>query len=1090
MVRAQSAFNEDFTGATTSNQWYFYTGACLTAGSSAVTTTPNIIPSCTTVKTTYYGENLVGGQNGIAGSAQTLPDTVGNGALRLTNGYITGSTGGYNQNGAIVSAGDPFDAGAGVQITFKTVTYRGNSGGAGGDGADGISFFLMDGATNLSTYSGVGAFGGSLGYTCSNTNNDPTLRPDGTPRGYDGLVGAYIGLGIDEYGNFLNPGDNTASGPGYVPGRIGLRGRGNISWKWLNATYPALYPNSLSTANRALAVQAACRLGTLSNGTAVPDYAALTDGAGNSASVVLPGSVKIANEYATGGFARGNATPILYKLKITQDGLLSLAYSYNNGGVFSPVITNQSITAANGNLPATLRFGFAGSSGGSTNIHEIMCFKASPATQAGTSASGNEKQAAKVDNGTLAFFAYYDPNTWTGRLTANFLIDTAGVVTVDSPKWDASCGLTGLAGPMAPNPAETCADGRTGPLAAQTPTNRVMLTSRISGSSSNGRPFRWASLTAAQQTALGASSRLDYLRGDRTNEINNLGVGLYRARDSILSDIVDSSPAFVGPPTSPYTSPWLDRITGASGSETAGSYAAFTSTNQTRVNVVYSGANDGFLHGFRTGSFLANGQFNIAASNGSPSNNDGTELLAYMPGAVLSSIHNTSDATLDFSSTQYGHNFYVDAPPATGDLYYGNAWHTWLVGGLGPGGKAIYALDVTDPSAFTEANASTLVMGEWTPSNLTCAPACGTNLGNTYGTPQIRRLHNGTWAIIFGNGYGSTSGDAGIFIITINNAGTKSYYYLSTGTAGTGNGIAYTAPADLDGDHITDFVYAGDLNGNLWRFDLTSNTAANWGTNTTKLFAGGASQPITTKPVIASVPVGGTSAARLMIAFGTGQRFPVTNSTPASYAAGAQDLYGVWDWNLGSWNSVSTTQYQSLTAAATGLTGPGYVIGKANLQQQTVTVTGGNRDGSSTAICWKAPATCGASSTKFGWYIDLPGSSEQIVYSPLLFQGAFIVDSTVPANNSALSCTQSLDTGYTYIVKVDSGSKFAGAFVGNPDTNAIGVQTDATGTPYVVTTVEGTTSLVFQTISGSPTAIQVSLPSNLAGQRLTWIELR
>ena len=230
VTHAQSAYSEDFTGAVSNNPWYFYNGACLTAGTSTVTTTPNVVPSCMTVKSIYYNEHLTGGFNGTNGASETLPDPVGNGALRLTNGYITPGSGGYNQNGAIVSAGSPFDAGAGVQITFKTVTYRGDSGGAGGDGADGISFFLVDGATDLSAYSGVGAFGGSLGYTCSNANNDPTLRPDGTPRGYDGLVGAYIGLGIDEYGNFLNPGDNTASGPGYVPNRIGLRGRGNISW--------------------------------------------------------------------------------------------------------------------------------------------------------------------------------------------------------------------------------------------------------------------------------------------------------------------------------------------------------------------------------------------------------------------------------------------------------------------------------------------------------------------------------------------------------------------------------------------------------------------------------------------------------------------------------------------------------------------------------------------------------------------------------------------------------------------------------------------------------------------------------------------
>src|SRR6202011_3331203 len=151
-----------------------------------------------------------------------------------------------------VSAGTPFPTGAGVQVTFKTVTYKGDSKGAAGDGADGISFYLMDG----SKPAGIGAWGGSLGYSCSNSNPP-----------YDGLVGGYVGLGVDEYGNFLNgttntlgetgtsaTGDNTASGGGYQPGRIGLRGAGSISWAALTAAYGTnlgssnpYYPASLTT---------------------------------------------------------------------------------------------------------------------------------------------------------------------------------------------------------------------------------------------------------------------------------------------------------------------------------------------------------------------------------------------------------------------------------------------------------------------------------------------------------------------------------------------------------------------------------------------------------------------------------------------------------------------------------------------------------------------------------------------------------------------------------------------------------------------------------------------------------------------------
>src|SRR5881398_2095881 len=258
-AHGQTLISEDFTGSTTSNPWSFFADACLTASSAAGVQPSGSgngqLPGCVAIQSTY-NENLVGGQNGVAGSTQTLPDPNGQGALRFTNG----NPGGYAQHGAIVST-TPFPTGAGVSLTFKTVTYLGDSGGAGGDGADGISFYLMDASQlNTSTITGtssgdgngIGAWGGSLGYSCSNANPP-----------YNGLIGAYLGLGIDEYGNFLNgvsntlgetgsnaarAGDNTASGGFYQTGRIGLRGAGNIAWSWLNANYPTYYPSGQSAA--------------------------------------------------------------------------------------------------------------------------------------------------------------------------------------------------------------------------------------------------------------------------------------------------------------------------------------------------------------------------------------------------------------------------------------------------------------------------------------------------------------------------------------------------------------------------------------------------------------------------------------------------------------------------------------------------------------------------------------------------------------------------------------------------------------------------------------------------------------------------
>ena len=1346
VLHAQAIVSEDFTSTTTTNSWYFFNGACLTAGTTSASTSPGQIPSCLSLQSTYYNQNLVGGYAGYLGSAGApssltsgSPDpgatatSPGNGALRFTNG----SPGGGNQSGAIVSA-STFPTGQGVQITFKTVTYRGNSGGSGGDGADGISFFLMDGGVDLTQYPGVGAYGGSLGYTCSNTNPP-----------YDGLYGGYLGLGIDEYGNFLNGaantlgetgsvstnggiGDNTASGGLYQPGRIGLRGAGGVSWKALTNSYGTdngssspYYPASLASTcsnggvysaatnscgpvcpvgfynsarntcdtcpagtafyspnntcnscpsgtydvgtntcspaatcatgvyvpatntcnpmcptagttfdagrnkcdkctsangsgltagftcavcpsgstydlahgsvatpcakctngtystttglcSRApttptrvaqtttatpttssvnsptpvavtaitptrlapstgvpyarLAVQNTCKTGYLYNytnpaaptnvGTAtidnpvntakILDYAAIP----TAYSVLDPAVVKIANESAV---TRSDGTPIFYNLKITQDGLLSFAYSFN-GAAYQSVITKQSITASNGSLPASFRFGFAGSTGGSTNVHEIMCFKAAPADQSSSSTGVNEKQSAKIEDGIQAYFAYYNPNNWTGRLTANGIgINTDGTVFVSSlATWDASCVLTGV-------PTGTClTTGAAGPATAQAPATRKI----ISWDGSSGIPFKFTSLTSTQQATLDAgdatqtATRLLYLRGSRTNEVDTTGVGLYRARESVLGDIVDSSPTWVGPPQSPYTASWKDRLHPlATAPENTGTqnYVQFVTAEQSRLNVVYAGANDGMLHGFRTGSFDSN---NVYVNN-STTPNDGQEVLAYFPGMAVNTIHSGTDSTLDYSSTQYGHNFNVDGTPGTGDVFYNGTWHTWLVGGMGPGGAAIYALDITDPSPtnFTESNAASIVMGEWksgpaaTTGAISCANVtdCGMNLGNTYGIPQIRRFHNGQWGAVFGNGLGSTSGDAGIYVMLINpSTGAKSFYYVTTGTgtvATPGNdGIAYVAPADLDGDHITDYVYAGDLKGNVWRFDLTDTNPTNWVAGASPVFTTQAGQPITTRIVVASGPTDVGGPPRLMLGFGTGQKTPITNLNPTTYSSGGQDLYGVWDWNMSGWNAKSSASYASLdaTAAATGLSSPGFTAHRANLTQQVVTIDATTKDRdiqTNAAICFQGSTAC--TTGTFGWYLDLPGNtsqgSEQIVFNPQLLGSAFVVNSTVPADNVPTSCTVNTDTGFTYAVSMITGAALNNFFPqyhdsefpsGSTTGGIAGIETDATGTSFPVTTATGATWLVYQTVLNAHQTTQVNLPTNTKAKRLTWIELR
>ncbi len=1303
------------------------------------------IPGCTTIASSYYNktanEVLVGGYNG------SFPDPVingvGYGALRFTNGYPYG----YHENGGIVST-VPFPTGQGVSITFKTVTYLGDKGGSGKDGADGISFFLMD-ASKLNTATitgqasgdgnGLGAWGGSLGYTCSNSNSP-----------YNGLNGGYVGLGIDEYGNFLNgttntlgetgttaSGDNTATGGGYQPGRIGLRGAGSINWNALTAAYGSnpsnsaapYYPASLATScvnsggtwnattggcmscgtgtynsTSNLCITTNCSTGTYNTTTQMcmgctnggtynlatnsctatscatgtynasqgacescstgtydsslnlcqvcpsgytyqpstvnckkgattksltssnqptsssPTASSLTSTAPNSSSpssgapdsiyavqktcssgnlwnyatVSVPtnaGAATLANAYntaglldypaLTGGYSvlssvtianetattRANAMPIYYQLKISQNGLLSLSYATcpaNSCGAWQGVLTKSSITASNGPLPANFLFGFAGSTGGSSNIHEILCFRADPATSASSSAGASEKQSAKLETGVQAYFAYYNPsNGYTGRVTASSLgFDQYGNVTINSvPNWDAACVLTGV--PAGSTCSTTGVAGLTlpePPLSPSTTGSRQILT--WNDQTLQGVAFQFGNLSPAQQTQLtlgdatsGTPDRVNFLRGDRSNEVNSVGVGEFRRRSGVLADIVDSSPTWVGAPGAPYAATWNDRLYASTAmpenSPTAANYASYMSSAGNRTQVVYVGANDGLLHGFRSGTYnSSSGNCATTPSSSCFTNNDGLEVLAYIPGSTLAGtaaqlIHpditnvtgptspNAANIPLDYSNPQYGHNYFVNATPGAGDLFFGGRWHSWLVGGLGSGGAVIYALDVSDPTQFSESTPQKVVVGEWNKNTISClnVGSCGNNLGNTYGTPQIRRLHDGRWAVIFGNGLGSTSGDAGIFVMTLDptSGAANGTYYLSANppSASKPNGITYVTAADLDGDHVTDYVYAGDVKGNVWRFDLTSSNESNWGVSPGPLFSTGG-QPITTQLVVASgSPTPGTPQ-QLLVMFGTGQKTGFTNATGSSYATGTQTLYGVWDWNLsgtdggrggagagGGWDSLSTSaQYGALTRAAAGLT----TLTPANLVQQIVTVntTTQNRDINTNATpCWNGGCTW-SSARQYGWYLNLPGTQEQVIYSPELVAQAFTVNTILPANNSQISCSSNNDTGFTYVLNALTGGAFNQVFLppseqANPavaaqaaytDAHAIAMQTNATGSSFITSNASGVQYLVYETNqvqsnggNGTSNNIQggtlgLNLPPNTLGRRLSWIELR
>jgi type IV pilus assembly protein PilY1 len=1028
LVQAQAVYTENFTGATLQNAWYATGGTCLTAGTlTAAPSSPptNAIIGCTANLAAYYKLQSSHDSALVGGNTGTFPDAVNSGALRFTNGYPYGG----NERGSLVS-GFTFPTAQGVSISFNTVTDLGDSGGDGKDGADGISFFLMDACVPLAgttppagcttnygagPYTPIGATGGSLGYSCNNRNSFA-----------DGVPGAYLGLGIDEYGNFLNgvsntlndpngyngPGpDNTIDGGLYDPGRIGLRGAGNVNWQYLNGRYNS-DPGSNSTsmpyypgpcaANTGVYDPVknfceACPSGTYSatthscpnNGTVknntplsvtemwqtcstgylynfsnsnnpqktnipIADYSAIVGGFTSAKNIGGP----IANESAA---TRGAATPIVYNLQITQDSKLSFQVSYG-GGAFKNILTNTDFSKASGTIPNYLRFGFTGATGGSTNIHELMCFQAGPNNLSASGAGNNNFQNPQLIPGEQLFLGSYFPTrAWAGSVTAQSVANVSNgvsnsVVISKTPNWDASCVLTKLT---------SCPSGA--PITSfEAPSVRQILTF----DKGTAYYFNYTVLPTDLQNSLdgddgGTGLRVNFLRGDQTNELSDptgKGLKVFRTRTSVLGDVIDSTPTLVGPPSTypsniiwgDYTeAPTTQQPEGVTGAQT---YAAFQSKYQTRTNVVYVGANDGMLHGFRAGSFDSNNNF-------VNTNNDGYEVLAYMPGAVASTIHNTGTLNLDPTSPQYTHAYFVDATAATGDVFFGTQWHTWVVGGLGAGAiPGIYALDVTDPTAFADpARTLATVIGEWTPRGINggCANAssCGDSMGNISGVPQIRRFHDGKWGVIFGNGINSTTGDAGIFIMLLDkNSGNPSFLYLSTsrGSTKSPNGIVSASAADIDGDHIVDFVYAGDLQGNVWRFDLTDSNESNWKTSQySPIFTEPHGLPITTKIAVStlrrinltsgySLSTATREGERIVLGFGTGRMIPQTPTAATQYAAGPHYIYGIWDADMSAWNAGKNgvPVVQPVISFAAGTAVP--TLGSpTNLVKQTITTVPG-----------------------------------------------------------------------------------------------------------------------------------------------------
>jgi len=462
-----------------------------------------------------------------------------------------------------------------------------------------------------------------------------------------------------------------------------------------------------------------------------------------------------------------------------------------------------------------------------------------------------------------------------------------------------------------------------------------------------GKPFRHASLSAGQQALLDANM-VNYLRGDHSLEEKNGGG--YRNR-MLMENGVFVRDTMLGDIV--HSSPLYHNGT------------------------IFVGANDGLLHAFDA--------------------DNGKELFAYVPNLVFTNLPLLTQPS-------YSHKFYVDLTPFAQDVGTVNL----LVGGLGKGGKGYYCLDVTDLntadtdplSMTTEAQLAAKVKWEF-PNTATLA-ADTADMGYSFSRAVIVKSKVG-WVVIFGNGYNSTNESSVLFVL---DALTGTLLRKIDTGFNPSNGLSTPAPVDVNGDSIVDYIYAGDLQGNMWKFDLTDSAPASWEVayNPKPLFRAmdGAVtpnyQPITIKPDVMTH----CSETGYIVAFGTGKYLGSTDLADTK----TQTLYGIWDYGDDADNNEYVGSFQR--ASTSQLSNPSHP--GTTLLEQTVVFQGGVGTNTLRVVSDETPSwdtvadgTSGQNpdpSKNVGWYLDLPTSKERVVRDLLIRGGKVITTSSIPQTNS------------------------------------------------------------------------------------------
>ena len=541
-------------------------------------------------------------------------------------------------------------------------------------------------------------------------------------------------------------------------------------------------------------------------------------------------------------------------------------------------------------------------------------------------------------------------------------------------------------------------------LDQKTPSNRAIATYN----GTTGIPFQWTSLPSSMQTALNSATSppgpsdgqnvLAWLRGNQSLE----GVN-YRVRAHLLGDIVDAEPV---------------PVIGAMANYIDAGYATFANTISNRTPMVYQAANDGMLHAFNA--------------------NTGQEVWAYIPNLVFNNLKSLASAA-------YSHLFYVDGTPVVNDVAdASNTWHTLLIGGLRAGGKGYYALDITNPAASTDSDAAAKVLWEF-PNNATSS-SVKANMGLSFGKPVIAKTKAAGWVVLVTSGYNNTTGDGKGHLFVLNPFTGTLIADIATPSGSTSNlsGLAQISGYAQNNqfDATIDYVYGGDLQGNLWRFDLSGSTTSSWNISLLATLVDdlGNPQPITTAPELTIIN------GRRMVYVGTGQLLGSSDLSTTQ----VQSMYGLVD-NLSSTPTISPL--------------------RSNLVQKQVN----NNTISNSTVDY----------TRYrGWVFDFPSAGERATTDPVLAQGVLVFNTNQP---SATACTSS---SFEYIVDPNTGGQVAGQLYNGLPVSRIAISNSFSSKPLIILLPNGQMASLIHTADNTITNIALP-PAALTGiaKKIGWKEV-